>query len=109
MSKHTTFVDRVLAGEVLDLDTIDDDIDAFHDNPPGCTLAEWLGFTREEYALFVEKPESLRTILMAKKHSIPLAQLVRITTPSELALAARGASPDEVKAIRKWLEQTNRL
>ncbi|MDC3962868.1 hypothetical protein [Polyangium jinanense] len=109
MSKRKTFVERVLDGEILDLDTIDDEIDAWHESDADCPLHEWLGLTRDEYALFVEKPEALRTILMAKRHGIPLKQLVGITAASALALAARGTSPAEAEAIRKWLEQTNRL
>lgn len=109
MSNHKTFVERVLRGEVFDLAAIDDEIDTWHDTQPNCSLADWLGMSHDEYALFVEKPEFLRTILMARMHGIDLNKLVMATNNSNMALAARGASAAEFEAIRQWLQQTGRL
>lgn len=66
-----TFVDRVLAGEIYNLDKIDDDIAIWSrskEPEAECELHEWLGLTEKEYDLFVEKPESLKVILSARKY-----------------------------------------
>jgi hypothetical protein len=44
---------------------IDDFIDNWHANPRGAELWEFLGFTKEEYAIWVREPNCLDSI--AKK------------------------------------------
>lgn len=62
-----TFIDRVINGEVSDIDTaVDDAIDEWHTSNTGMELYEFLGLTREEYTLFVIKPSLLKSIIEAK-------------------------------------------
>jgi hypothetical protein len=68
MSDHVPFIERVLAGEIADLDAIDDDIAAWHDSATVLPLHEWLGMTDDEYTLFVERRDALRVIVAAREH-----------------------------------------
>lgn len=108
MSEHRTFVSRALAGEILDLEAIDDEIDRWHGASTSMSLPEWLGLSDDEYALFVEKPEALAVILMARRHDQPLREFLAMVD-GPMALAARGAKPAEVESIRAWLKSTGRL
>ena len=68
MSKtESNFVARCLAGDAL-VDDIDDYIDRWHDGEgsPDESLAEFLGFTDEEYKLWAENPDFLPFILNAR-------------------------------------------
>lgn len=68
ISAHVTFVDRALAGVVINIDEeIDEAIEAWHLGGSGVALHEWLGLTRDEYNLFATKPSMLREILAARK------------------------------------------
>jgi hypothetical protein len=62
MSREETFMDRLIAGEIGDVrHELDDEIDRWHEMPEdGRQLHTFLGFSREEYALFLERPEWLR-------------------------------------------------
>ncbi len=71
------FMDRLLAGKVTDLDEIDEDISRWHEHPnPTIELHAWLGFTPEEYALFVERPEALRVIAQARRQGLDFKALL---------------------------------
>jgi hypothetical protein len=108
MSSHQSFVQRVLAGDELDLSKIDDEIEEWHRSSSALRLSEWLGLTEDEYSLVVEQPDALRTILAARRYGTSLQELLAVTEDA-CALAARGATPQEVAKIRRWLEQTGRL
>jgi hypothetical protein len=109
MSNHRTFADRVLSGEVYDLDVIDDEIAAWHEaGGAGCDLHEWLGLTEAEYALFVEQPAALRPIFAARKYHLDIAEFLQLTDKA-LPLAARGASTEEILSLVSWLKQTRRI
>lgn len=60
-----SFVDAVLAGDAMP-DDIDDFIDAWHASSEDIGLAEFLGMTEEEYAVWVEKPDGLSFVLARK-------------------------------------------
>jgi hypothetical protein len=110
MSETKRFVDLALAGEILDPDVeIDDAIAAWHESDAKVDLSEWLGFTDDEYALFVEKPGFLRAILMSRRSGVSLRDAVEIANDGAVKLAARGVPPEDIPKIRKWLEQTGRL
>jgi|JI102314A1RNA_FD_contig_51_3676934_length_904_multi_2_in_0_out_0_2 hypothetical protein len=111
MTKRRTFVDRVLAGEIYNLDKIDDDIAIWSrskEPEAECELHEWLGLTEKEYDLFVEKPESLKVILSARKYGTDVFSTLAANN-NAFALAARGADPKEAEQIISWLRQTGRL
>ena len=108
MSEHQPIIERLLAGREYDLKKIDDEIDLWHEGASLLSLHKWLGFTREEYELFVEKPQSVRLILAARHQKVPLRSLLTNTRPSE-KLAARGASQEELEELRRWLIATKRM
>lgn len=108
MSKRRPIIERLLSGQEYDLAKIDDEIDAWHEAETDLQLHEWLGLTREEYALYVEMPASIRVILAARHQKVPLKELMG-ATPGTALLAARGATAAEVKDLRKWLIATRRL
>jgi hypothetical protein len=54
------------------IDEIDDFVDGWHDDPRNLPLYEHLGFTKDEYALWLRSPDSLQLILNSRKHKIPL-------------------------------------
>lgn len=88
MSKSwKSFVESCLAGEAR-ADQIDRFVDEWHESDIGCSLAEYLGFSGEEYAEWVENPESLSVILFAHKHHVPF-QETRTFVDDQLALAAQ--------------------
>ena len=60
-----TIVDRFLSGEIMTNEKVNNAIDLWHDSSSLLELHEWLGFTLEEYALFVTQPRKLEEILQA--------------------------------------------
>lgn len=78
MSVHISFVDRVLRGEI-NLEEIDDAIDAWHTTETGVPLHEYLGLTFEEYQVFVVQPSMLQGIVATRK-------LMSITTSYVITL-----------------------
>lgn len=60
-----TYVDACLDGDARP-DDVDDCVDAWHDDAPGSenlSLAEFLGFTSEEYARWARDGAALQEIL----------------------------------------------
>jgi hypothetical protein len=108
MSSKRCIIERLLSGEEYDLRKIDEEIEAWHEADTDLQLHEWLGLTREEYALYIEKPASIRVILAARHQNVPLKQLMSAGTDKVL-LAARGATATEIDDLRKWLSTTGRL
>jgi hypothetical protein len=69
-----TFLDLVLAGDARQ-DDIDDFVDQWHDGDASCSLAEFLGMSDDEYALWVEKPATLSLILQAHAEGMRLEKM----------------------------------
>jgi hypothetical protein len=67
-------------------------------------MTKW---TEGEYALFVERPEMLSAILMARRYGIDLIQLV--DAGEAYALAARGIDAAQLTALVGWLRRTHRM
>ena len=61
-----TVVDRLLAGEQLGPNAILDAIDAWHEGDSELPLHEYLGFTHDEYARYIQEPAQLEQILAAR-------------------------------------------
>jgi hypothetical protein len=107
MSKlHETFVDLCLSGQAFAFE-IDDFIDQWHKGTDRRALNDFLGFSEEEYAIWVERPEALNHILFARKHSLPFKQALQ--WGEGYAIAARAPSQDEARHIVEWLKQTGRI
>ena len=60
----TNFIEFCLAGKAL-VDDVYAFIDEWHSSDSQLQLSQYLGMTAEEYALWLEKPESLRFIVYA--------------------------------------------
>ena len=63
------FVELVLAGEAFDIE-IDDFVASWHQSDSKLSLAEFLGFTDEEYAAWVAQPKSLESIIASHKGAL---------------------------------------
>jgi hypothetical protein len=111
MSSDTTFVQAVLDGDAL-ISDVDDWVDAWHDSAgaPGgrsLSLGAYLGMTPDEYALWVERPESLRFVVKAHKSHIDALEVEEIAGLA--AAAARAGDDAEAAGVVHWLRQTGRL
>ncbi|MDR7300994.1 hypothetical protein [Haloactinomyces albus] len=93
------------SGEAL-LDDIDDWVDDWHDahGAPGGKprpLANYLGLTENEYALWAELPESLRFFLAARRAQYPASESAGLAGVAEAA--ARTDNDVEATAVLHWL------
>ena len=100
------FLFKCLDGQV-DLEDIDDFIDAWHNGDSEEELYEYLGLTRDEYALYVEKPITLPYIIMSHKFRVPIETALEFQ--ENLALAARAKDADEAHKVLEWLKKTRRI
>jgi hypothetical protein len=101
------FMDLCLAGETLASD-INDYIDAWHESKDnGQSIAEFLGMTQSEYALWVEKPSSLKLIIFSRHSGASIENLLRFDKGH--AMAARASSTEEVEVLVNWLKATKRI
>lgn len=96
-----TFVNSILEGDSLDTD-IDEFAENWQSSDTNQSLAQSLGLTDDEYALWVEQPASLRPILHAKRHGIDLDD--NINWKDAHLLAARSMSQGESSQIIEWLK-----
>ena len=109
MSRESlAFVDACLGGDCLS-DEIDDYVDRWHEGDSRLPLAEFLGFTPEEYAVWVEMPNSLEWILYARKTGKRIGTILSEIVVANPRLAARSLSPEDADELIKWLKRTGRL
>jgi hypothetical protein len=106
-----TFIDLVLAGRARASD-IEDFVDAWHDAPEGSVVAatqlhDYLGLTWDEYRLWVERPESLRFVLAARRAGQPVEAVLRQI--SIAGAAARSSDPTESAKVLRWLIERGRV
>ena len=66
---QTKFIEWVLAGEALDA-AIDDFVESWHQGDSKLSLADFLGFTEEDYATWVAQPKSLESIIANHKGAL---------------------------------------
>lgn len=100
------YIDLVLEGRAI-WTQIDDFVAQWHRHDDEQPLHDYLGLSFDEYALWVEQPKALRAIIAAHKMGEPVYEILgRI---DEEAVAARGLSAEDARAVRHWLEQTGRL
>jgi hypothetical protein len=100
------FIEKVLEGEVLETE-IDDFVEQWHRSSANEQLAAFLGFTDEEYALWVEQPESLRSILFCRKNEIGLEEAS--VWREAHRVAARSQQRGDADELLRWLKRTGRL
>lgn len=101
------YLEQVLEGTALWTD-IDDFVEAWHDGGGfGQELHDYLGLKWNEYALWVERPNTLRAIIAAHELDEPLEELLQRS--DDHAVAARSLSPEDAQEVRGWLQRTGRL
>ena len=101
-SQRDSFVSLALAGEVM-TDEIDDYVDLWHANPAGLTLHEYLGMNADEYALWLDSPETLPWILTSRKLNKPL-RTIASDNLQLMRLAARSDDSLKIKRLQAWLQ-----
>ena len=73
---NKTYIEQCLAGDVL-VEDIDDFVASWHNDPVAQgSLRDNLGFSKEEYKLWAEKPEALPFIILAHKNNVPLRKVI---------------------------------
>jgi hypothetical protein len=99
------FFDLYAAGKALP-DEIDDFVERWHKSRDkrtlGLELHEYLGLSWDEYALWIQDPDSLPQILIARRERRPLAKVIEDYLDEPL-LAARAADTTTLAALRAWL------
>jgi hypothetical protein len=100
------FIEQVLEGDVLHTE-IDDFVEQWHRIETGESLAEFLGFTDDEYALWVEQPEALRSILFCRTNDIQPGEASEWKEAHRVAARSQGAG--DAGALLDWLKKTGRL
>ena len=98
-----TFVEQCLDGAV-DADAIDDFVARWHDGEGGDSLPMFLGFSDDEYALWVERPAFLPAILASKRFGFDLETAV--CDLAAVPLAAAALSHEQAGQIREWLARS---
>jgi hypothetical protein len=63
--------------------------------------------TPDEYALWVERPESLRFIVAAHRAKLPVSAI--LATRDEFGLAARANEQSEAHELLQWLIDRGRI
>ena len=100
------FIEQVLEGDVLHTE-IDDYVVQWHEEKTSQSLAAFLGFTEDEYALWVEQPEALKSILFCRTHDIQLGEASEWKEAHRVAARSQGAG--DAGALLEWLKKTGRL
>jgi hypothetical protein len=102
-----TFFDLYSRGQALP-DEVDDFIDRWHEGADpqakSLPLHEYLGLTLDEYELWVRDPDALPQVLIARRESRPLSEVVNDYL-DELPVAARADDTATVRALRAWLAE----
>jgi hypothetical protein len=104
--KIKTYMELCLEG-MADLTEIDEYIEKWHTSETDVTIYEFLGMNRKEYALWVERPESIRFILFSRRYGFTIEEV--IDQMDELPLAARASDAKELDAVIKWLKRTGKI
>lgn len=108
MSRNTLrFVDACLAGDRL-ADEIDDFVDQWHEGESQEPLSDFLGFTPEEYAVWIKMPDSLEWILHARRTGRPIFALLEEAGSAKPTNALPALSPEDVAELAAWLKRMGR-
>lgn len=87
---------------------IDDYVDAWHDGIQDVPLHEYLGFSPEEYSLWLSEPDMLAHIVRARHERIQLGDLVANVVNDNHAvhderIAARASDIGKIDRLKRWL------
>jgi len=103
---NQTFIGRCLSGTAF-VDEVDDYVDQWNESDTDLPLREFLGMTRFEYALWVEKPDCLKYLINRRKRGLPNADFDAVA--NQLRTAARADSPEDEEELIEWLRLTGRI
>ncbi len=109
-SKHqaeATFLERYLNGEVLAED-IDNYVDQWHAKSGKQPIYEFLGLSRDEYALWMCDPNALPHIARARREHQPLASVIA-SAVKKTPMAASSTSPIKTKPLKRSLGQRGKV
>lgn len=95
----SNFIQNCINGDAL-LSEIDDYIDLWHESDTDLSLHEFLGMTKEEYALFVDDEQYLATIVTARKENGSIKQIIE----NQIAMAARSDDHAKSERLQRWLK-----
>jgi hypothetical protein len=105
-----TFFELYSRGQALP-DDIDDFIDRWHEGADlqakSLPLHDYLGLTLDEYELWVHDPDILPQILIARRESRAISEVMNEYL-DELPMAARADDAATVRALRAWLARQQR-
>ena len=105
MSRRQTFMALCLKGKV-ELDTIDNYVDQWHETPSKLELHDYLGMTREEYSLWLRVPDALPYIIKARREKQPLSDMV-LHGYHDLKLTGRPDDHYKISRLQEWLEKAS--
>jgi hypothetical protein len=94
----SNFVEKCLSREV-GYDDIDDFIDQWHQAPQGKSVYDFLGMTRQEYALWVTEASVLPTIISIRAQNKNLDEIFK-----ESGYEVPGSSAPSAKELVDWLK-----
>ena len=86
--KSKRFLELCLSGAVGP-ERIDEYVATWHASKDTGSLAEYLGFTEEEYACWLEDPSTLRSIMYARVHGLALKDVLDRGCTRDIAARAR--------------------
>ncbi len=102
MSNDPSFIDRVLDGSVLTFE-IDNFVRTWHEGDSLKELHEFLGFTEEEYDLWVDSPDFLELIIYSRVSQTPLAEIANDNFMEKDRVAARADEVWVVDRLKQWI------
>lgn len=98
----SNFIQLCLNGTAL-LDDIDNYIELWHDSETNLELHDFLGFTQQEYSLWLEDSSLLPYIIIAHREKRKIDDVIKES--SALPLAARADSQRTVEELVIWLQE----
>ncbi|NVD69249.1 hypothetical protein HUX88_01585 [Duganella sp. BJB1802] len=98
----SNFIEKCLLREAKPED-IDDFIELWHQNPGKQPLHEYLGMTRNEYALWIANAAILPTLLNIRSKHQSMDQLLA-EFDHQFPTIAKSTSPSGAMALMKWLK-----
>lgn len=102
-NEPSTFISQCLAGDAT-VDEIDSYVENWHSDKTKYKLAQYLGLSDSEYAIWVEKPESIYFILHSRKRGIPLEK----TLEEQSSAGNIAARATDARKVLKWLKERKR-
>ncbi|MGZ5200925.1 MAG: hypothetical protein ACXWC4_14230 [Telluria sp.] len=98
----SNFIERCQSYEAR-VDDIDNYIDEWHENSQGKSLYDFLGMTRQEYALWLADSSILPTIVSLHSQNLSVDEVLE-EFAEQLPVAARSVGPGRAQTLIDWLK-----